>query len=147
MLLLCGTALSADRRMITTKEASELVYALLEPDGWTKLPGFTIVNPYTDANFPGFYIVHAEHYNPGGGSAIGHFAVERTTGEVMDWVMCGRFTSPSLTREQKVIRNRIGLTKQEYQRIKKPGPFCEVGEKEQVRKMGRPMVRTDRSSH
>ena len=134
--MLCGTGQSAPRRTITVSEAQELVRALLKPDGWTKLRGFVLYQALFDAEFQDFYFIHAESGKPP--AAIGHYAVERTTGEVWDWVKCGRFTSPSLTAAQQALRKRIGLTDEEYQRIRKPGPFCEPNETPQALKMGRP---------
>jgi hypothetical protein len=134
--LLCPTGQSAPRRTITVSEAQELVRALLKPDGWTKLSGFVLYQALFDAEFQDFYFIHAESGKPP--VAIGHYAVERTTGEVWDWVKCGRFNSPSLNAAQQALRKRIGLTDEEYQRIRKPGPFCEPDEKPQALQMGRP---------
>jgi hypothetical protein len=134
--LLCATGESAPRRTITVNEAQDLVRALLKPDAWTKLPGFVLYQALFDAEFQDFYFIHAESGKPP--VAIGHYAVERTTGEVWDWVKCGRFNSPSLTAAQQALRKRIGLADEEYQRIRKPGPFCEPDEKPQALKMGRP---------
>lgn len=140
-VLLYPPARSEDRRTITVGEATALVNALLKPEGWTKLRGFVLYQALFDAEFQDFYFIHAEWDSPGhSNEAIGHFAVERTTGDVWDWVRCGRFTSPSLTAAQQAFRKRIGLTDQEYQKIRKPGPFCESDEKPQVFKMGKPKL-------
>ncbi len=117
-------------------EATELVRALLKPDGWTKLRGFVLYQALFDAEFQDFYFIHAERGTPP--VAIGHYAVERSTGEVWDWVRCGQFTSPSLSEAQQALRKRLGLTDAEYQHLRKPGPFCEPNEKPQALKMGRP---------
>jgi hypothetical protein len=134
--MLCGTGRGADRRTITVSEASELVHALLKPDGWTKLRGFVLYQALFDAEFQDFYFIHAEWGKPP--AAIGHYAVERSTGEVWDWVRCGQFTSPSLTEAQQALRKRIGLTDSDLQQVRKQGPFCEPNEKPQALKMGRP---------
>ena len=134
--LLCVTARSATRRTITVPEAQELVRALLKPDGWTKLRGFVLYQALFDAEFQDFYFIHAESGTPP--VAIGHYAVERSTGDVWDWVRCGQFTSPSLSEAQQALRRRIGLADSEYRQIKKSGPFCEPNEKPQAFKMGRP---------
>jgi hypothetical protein len=137
--LLCTTTQSAPRRTITVSEATGLVQALLKPDGWTKLRGFVLYQALFDAEFQDFYFIHAEWDSPSGRhAAIGHFAVERSTGEVWDWVKCGQFTSPSLGEAQRALRKRIGLTDSEFQHVKKQGPFCEPNEKPQALKMGRP---------
>jgi hypothetical protein len=140
--LFCASARSEDRRTITVSEASGLVDALLKPDGWTKLKGFVLYQALFDAEFQGFYFIHAEWDSPSRNSAaIGHFAVERTTGDVWDWVVCGQFNSPSLSTAQRALRKRIGLSDAEYQKIRKQGPFCEPGEKPQSLKMGKPPKR------
>jgi hypothetical protein len=138
----CATAWSEERRTITVSEASELVNALLKPDGWTRLKGFVLYQALFDAEFQGFYFIHAEWDSPSRNSAaIGHFAVERTTGDVWDWVVCGEFNSPSLAAAQQALRKHIGLSDEEYQKIRKPGPFCEPDEKPQPLKMGKPPKR------
>jgi hypothetical protein len=138
-IALCISASGADRRAITVPEASELVRALLKPDGWTKLRGFVLYQALFDAEFQDFYFIHAEWDSPAGRHiAIGHYAVERSTGEVWDWVKCGRFNSPSLAEAQQALRKRIGLGDSDYQKVRKAGPFCEPDEKPQALKMGRP---------
>ncbi len=136
---LCMTAQSAPRRTITVAEAQDLVRALLRPDGWTKLPGFVLYQALFDAEFQDFYFIHAEWDSKASRhAAIGHYAVERSTGEVWDWVKCGQFNSPSLSEAQQALRKHIGLSNAEFQQMKKPGPFCEPNEKPQALKMGRP---------
>jgi hypothetical protein len=137
--MLCVSGQSAAPRTITESEATELVHALLKPDGWTKLRGFVLYRALFEGEFRDFYFIHAERANPAGGAtAIGHFAVERSTGEVWDWVICGRFSSPSLTAAQQTLRKRIGLNEAEYQQIRKPGPFCAPDEKPQSLTIGKP---------
>jgi len=137
--LLCS---AEDRRPITVTDATGLVNALLKPDGWTKLKGFVLYQALFDAQFQGFYFIHAEWDSPSHNSAaIGHFAVERATGDVWDWVICGQFHSPSLASAQQALRKQIGLTDAEYLKIRKPGPFCEPGEKPQLLKIGKPKLK------
>lgn len=132
----------ADRRTITVNEAQDLVRALLKPDGWTKLHGFVLYQALFDSEFQDFYFIHAEWDSPSGKHVpIGHFAVERTTGDVWDWVKCGQFNSASLAAAQQALRKRIGLSEQDYLRIKKRGPFCEPNEQPQTMQMGKPKTR------
>jgi hypothetical protein len=128
------TSKDSKPRTITVAEARQLVYAMLDAEDWTKLPGFVLYesSPGSDQ---GFYFIHATYDSDGSG--IGHYAVERTTGEVWDWAMCGRFTSPALQKPQQRLRKLIGLTDADYLKLRKPG-FCEAGEVPQVLKMGRP---------
>lgn len=137
--LLSETGRGAAHRPITVNEAQELVRALLKPDGWTKLRGFVLYQALFDAEFQDFYFIHAEWGSPP--KAIGHYAVERSTGEVWDWVRCGKFNSPSLTEAQKALRKHIGLTESDYQHIHKSGPFCEPNEQPQALNMGRPKTK------
>ena len=60
----CATARSEEQRTIAVSEASELVNALLKPDGWTKLKGFVLYQALFDAEFQGFYFIHAEWDSP-----------------------------------------------------------------------------------
>ena len=120
-------------------EARNLVYALLKADDWTKLRGFAIEPPYIMPDFPDFYIADVLWDNRGGGAYIGHYAVERTTGDVWEYGACARYTSPPLTKLQETLRNRIGPTNAGNQEVRKPAAFCKAGEEPSVLKMGRPM--------
>jgi carboxypeptidase family protein len=136
-ILACGTGLRAAQRTITAGEASELVDAMLRADGWAKLPGFA-VNAYTISDFPDFYAVDATSNNPGGSGTIGHYAVERTTGEVWSLPVCGRYSSSALLDAQQALRDRIGLTDLEYRSLREPGPFCAPGETPHALEVGKP---------
>ena len=130
--LLCETGRSAPQRPITVNEAQELVRALLKPDGWTKLRGFVLYQALFDAEFQDFYFIHAEWGTPP--KAIGHYAVERSTGEVWDWVRCGKFNSASLTAAQQAAApNTLKPDQFDYQHLHKSGPFCEPNEQPQKR--------------
>jgi hypothetical protein len=145
--LFCGliSAQTATTRTITQKEARLLVYTMLKEKDWTKLPRFIVYNkPALPEN--GFYSVHAEHDNPLhhyqsdgvlGGSAIGHYAVDQTTGDVWDWVVCGHFSSPALLRAQRLLRKNIGISSSEYLKLRQSGPGCKVGEAAQTLTMAR----------
>jgi hypothetical protein len=135
----CILAQGATPRAITAKDARDLVYAMLKADDWTKLSGFGFDTPYISPDFPGFYQIHAIYDNPGGSNTVGHYAVEQTTGEVWDWVICTRFATPALLKAQQTLRKRMNLTDAEYKKLRKPGPFCEPGESPHVRNdLGRP---------
>lgn len=133
-------------RSITVKEARELVYEMLKTDDWTKLPGFLIEKPYTTPEFPGVFIIDALWDNWGGGAYIGHYAVEERTGDVWMVGTCGRNTSLTLTKLQRTLRNRIGLTDLDYVRLHNPAAFCRAGDMPSVLTMGRPMWGLPKSS-
>ena len=141
---LFGAALTfaVGRRPLSPTECRGLVAVLLA-DGWMKLPGFAIKDSpedsQTDPFAPRFCVVHATYNNPGGGSTIGHYAIDLQTGDVWDWVGCARFTSPSLSKAQTALRQEIGLSSEEYRRISKNAPWCLPGQQPGVIKMGRPM--------
>jgi hypothetical protein len=111
------------QREITPEEAHELMMAFSKDSGWTSFPGFTL-DSYSVADKPAFFFFAAIWDNHNGSVIIGHYAVDRT-GDVWNAVICGRMKSASLTRLQKAIRMRIGLTDAEYQKSRKPGPLCE----------------------
>jgi hypothetical protein len=139
--LLLGLAHAADPPIISVKESSELVLTMLKVDGWTQLPGFTLesAGSRVPSGSPDYHLVNASWDNPGGGNAIGHYAVDQATGEIWDWVGCVYFTSPALTKAQEAIRHRIGLSSSEYQRVRKNAPWCDPGQKPLAIRMGRPM--------
>jgi hypothetical protein len=138
-----GAALTfaVERRSLSPAEFRGLVRALLA-DGWTKLPGFAIKDypeeskrvPYA----PNSCVVHATRNNPGGGSTIGHYAIDLETGDVWDWVGCARFASPSLSKAQAALRQEIGLGGEEHRRKSKNAPWCRPGQEPGLYKVGRP---------
>jgi len=135
-----GTGLIAAQRTITAKEASELVDTMLRSDGWNKLPGFVITVSDIRAEFANFYEVSARYDNPVGSGTVGNFAVERTTGVVWSFPVCGFYSSTVLLKAQKALRDRIGLTDSEYRNLQKPGPFCAPGQTPHVLEMGQPRL-------
>ena len=130
----------ASHRSITPKEAHELVYTMLNADGWTKLRDFHLDKARTVQESPGFYAVYGGYYNPSGSGLIGDYAVEKTTGEVWYWNICARLTSPALLKAQHALRKRTGLTDADYQTLQRPGPSCESGEEPQILQLGRPTL-------
>jgi len=115
------------QRTVTLEEASDLVYAYLESGGCTK--STCSVGQIHDPYFPGFYSFQAMWPNQYGSR---YFKVDPRTGDVWDGVACGGFTSPSLVRLQRVIRNRIGLSDEEYKKTPNNAPMCEAGQKPRV---------------
>jgi hypothetical protein len=106
------------------EEAHELMMAISKDSGWTSFPGFAL-DSYSVADKPEFSFVAVLWDNPNGSVIIGHYAVDRKTGDVWNGVICERMKSPSLTRLQRAIRTRIGLTDSDYRKARRPGPECE----------------------
>jgi hypothetical protein len=113
------------RRIISVQEANDLVYAYLKTMGCSER---TCALEPSDPD-PGFYGFQALHDNPGGSPNLGFFAVDQRTGDVWSAVVCEKFDSPALLTLQRTIRQRIGLTEEEYRKAKSRGPFCEPGKK------------------
>ena len=75
---------------------------------------------YEVEDYPGF-----QFFQPDPPNGVIHYAVDLRTGEVWDAPTCEKLTSPSLKKLQNAVRDRIGLTADEYRKIGRPGPFCE----------------------
>jgi Ni,Fe-hydrogenase III large subunit len=103
---------------VTLEEAHELVKAFQKDHG---VGGYGL-EKYEVNEYPGFQFFRAVPDPPRGRL---HYAVDLKNGEVWDAVVCEKLTSPSLKKLQNAIRNRIGLTADEYRKIGRPGPFCE----------------------
>jgi len=112
------------RREISLEEAHDLVTALMQDRGNTKLPGFDL-DSYKDSYYPQFQFFQAIFDNPHGSFNLGHYAVDPKTGDLWNGVICERMRSVSLTKLQRVIRIRIGLTQSDYRKAQRPGPMCE----------------------
>lgn len=109
-----------NRRDLTLEEAYELVKAFQKGHGET---GYGL-EKYTVKEYPGFQLFQAV---PDPSSGRIHYAVDLKTGDVWNAVICEHLTSSSLVKLQVAIRNRIGLTKDEYQKTRRQGPMCESG--------------------
>jgi hypothetical protein len=96
----------------------------MQDRGATKLPGFCL-EEYTDPYFPEFQGFQAIFNNPHGSFNLGFYEVDRKTGDVWNGVICERMKSPSLTRLQRAIRIRLGLTGSDYRKAPRSGPMCE----------------------
>jgi hypothetical protein len=125
------TSSGVKRRNLTLEEASGLVYAYLKSAGCTK--NTCSVDQIGDAPyFPALYSFSATWPNPHGSPVLGYFKVDPRTGDLWNGVICGGFTSPSLVRLQRVIRNRIVLSDEEYKKTPNNAPMCEAGQKPPV---------------
>ena len=122
----CLADSARESRTVTKGEAEALIRAAL-PAKLKRLPKFG-VEISQDSNFPRFYsaLVYGEG-EPNGSVMVGTYDVDRETGDVWNAVICEHLTSSSLVKLQVAIRNRIGLTKDEYQKTRRQGPMCESG--------------------
>ena len=110
-------------RELTEVEARELIAAALGPD-ISYLPHFGL-EMYTNPEKSHFVLFEATAQNSKGGSpVIGHFAVNRATGNVWDLVVCKQRDSEALKRLQNDIRKRIRLGQNDLRRLSKEAP-CE----------------------
>jgi hypothetical protein len=121
------------RREVTLEEANALVMAFFKDRASTKLPSFGL-EKFTDPYFPEFQFFQGFFDNPGGSVNLGSYAVDLKTGDVWNGVVCERAISPSLVKLQAAIRNRIGLSRDEYRKIRRAGPMCDPDEKPPVEK-------------
>lgn len=111
---------------ISAAEARALVLQLLRDTKDDKLPGFSLKNEEPSASFSkSYYDFEADWAGkPAGDIVIGFFLVDKLTGDIWNGVICEAFHSPTLTELQNVFREKHGLTKNEYKRLRKAGPYC-----------------------
>ena len=125
VLLLFGCRLVAVARTrdLTEKEAKELVALALDPAA-TTLPNFGL-DTYEGPNAASFYFFEATA-NLGANKSpiIGHYAVNRSTGDVWEAVVCRRINSDALKNLQEIVRKRIQLSREELRRLGYKSP-CE----------------------
>jgi hypothetical protein len=55
---------------------------------------------------------------------VNWLAVDVQTGDVWDGDVCREYKSAALTQLKRTIRKRIGLSQQEYWKLKRVGPMC-----------------------
>ncbi len=132
ILLIVAACLNGetDRRPVSRKEATDLVFAYLRSVGCTA--GSCVLEPYHDVVGSDFYGFQGLGSTPNTGFNLGYFEVDPRTADLWSGVVCQRYETPSVVRLQKVIRKRIGLTDEEYSRLQRPGPLCDPGEKPSV---------------
>ncbi|MGO9009713.1 MAG: hypothetical protein ACLQPN_06380 [Bryobacteraceae bacterium] len=104
------------RRDVALEEAHELVKAFQKDHG----EGGYGLQKYEVKEYPAFEFFQAVPDPPSGRI---HYPVDLRTGEVRN--ECEKLTSRSLKKLQNAVRNRIGLTADEYRKIARTSPFCE----------------------
>jgi hypothetical protein len=130
MLALIGEAAASPvvGPLVGIGEAEHLVKAEMIHEHRNKLPGLVISSePRQDPNMPSFWIISADWNgidDVGTGGHYGYFAVDKMTGDVWFATSCGAYHSPELARAQGQLRRRLGMSAQDYKRLRHDGPFC-----------------------
>lgn len=124
LLAALSTPASKPPRMITHAEARTLVLKALQAQGTpTKSPKFDLEdNTGAPKYYPGFYFFDAYFNNPLVLTAIGHYAVNRRTADLWEWIGCHRLGPPAIKRLQKALRRKINLSAAEYRKLSKEAP-------------------------
>jgi hypothetical protein len=114
---------------VTENEAHRLVLSTLTAAA-RRLPGmrFDRGNPASlnGAQHPErFYLFEVTAETPGDASPVlGHFAVNKDTGDVWDAVACTKYASPEITQFQHQRRTHAGLSEKTFRRMSAQAP-CE----------------------
>jgi hypothetical protein len=110
-------------RDVTLEEANELVRAFFRDHG-ERIPA---LEEYEVKDYPEFQFFQALWPNPPRhpGQTPLHSAVDLRTGEVWSEDSCENLTSPSVKKLQKAIGTRIGLTADEFLKLRRRGPLCD----------------------
>jgi hypothetical protein len=117
-------AQSAQPGELTLEEARSIVGASLS-EATRRLPGLSLED-FSDAKTPNFYFIEVVWNNPNGSVVWGNYYVDKSTGDLWSAVMeCDRITSSRIRALQHDVRRKIGLTDEEYRKIKRPEPLCE----------------------
>ena len=125
LLLIVGAAnAESQSKVISANQARELVRAAIPPWAFKRPP--VSIDRGSDAYLPNFYSFAAYGpTNPFGSSTIGHFLVDRKTGDVWDGVVCQEYRTPALTKLQISIRKQLKLSEAGYRRLRRPSPYCD----------------------
>jgi hypothetical protein len=123
-VLWSAPAYASDTRTLTVNEGRELARAAMPPLT-ARLPG-VYLDVFKDPYHPDFYFFAITWKSTGDASPIAdHYAVDSTTGDVWKAVTCRELKSPALSMRQAVLRKKIGLTPEQYGKIRRLGPECE----------------------
>ena len=121
----------AKRLTISREESRDLVYALLEPSGCTRRT--CDIETLQDEYFPQLFLFEGLWSNPTGSPHIGAWAVDPKTADLWDANVCVEYRPTRVTVLQQRLRRRIGLTDEQYKKLKKQPPMCDLGEKVEIR--------------
>ncbi len=124
-LFICGLALLVtlhqgssrnERREISEAEARGLAKAALRKEV-RNLPDLRLDLQRGYPDRPGFYWFEATAFVRDASPVLGHFAVNRRTGDVWDPVGCKKLTSPDLKSAQQSVLKRISMSDRELRRL------------------------------
>jgi hypothetical protein len=124
-------AAPATARELTLPEAQHLVETYLASNGTTalQLPGFSYDFAGRLKTHHRFYGFNAVWSNPGPGSVVvGFYYVDSETADVWDGLLCEATAStPALRTMQKRLRQKIGMQRANYLRVRYKGDVCGIG--------------------
>jgi hypothetical protein len=120
----CGAPSDVGARQITREEARALLNKALEGSKMTKLPEFKLTESTSDGNSRWYLFRGTWAGAPNGSYIIGYWAVDKRTAEVWKGVICQELKFPALEDMQSDIRQKIGLSVEEYLKIRVDGPEC-----------------------
>jgi hypothetical protein len=140
LLPVVARAEALPRKELTVSEAGKLAQLAIERpvagvESKNKAAGVVSrpisLDPLQREADPRFYLFDA--WMPGspslpGSGHIGAFGVNRRTGDVWILVGCKQVRFRSLSKQQRRLRNRLGVSAQEYRSIESqpgPGPDCD----------------------
>lgn len=115
----------SSRRTVMPEEADELVRTYIKAKVCRK-NGCGLEPFYPQ--FPDWFGFQAVRDNPGGSANLGFFLVDERTADVWSGVACEKFSSSALDTLQQKIRRRMGLKEDEYQKVQRRGPYCDLAE-------------------
>jgi hypothetical protein len=112
-----STAYSELAHPLTTPEEEHSLLMAAMPPTIAKLPGLVIVPPQTTSGLL-FYTVCVPR-KPNACDNIGQYIIDTSTADIWDGKICHEYKNPKLSKLQKAIRKRIGLTPAEYRKGKR----------------------------
>lgn len=121
-LLWSGTASADAKGEITQTQATTVVKEAMK----RYHPGVSVdlMPSQSDA---GFYDFEATSGNPTGSPVVGHFSVNKSSGDVWDVAgHCKHLSSASIQKTQKEIRKKLGHDEQFYLQARSKKPECDA---------------------
>jgi hypothetical protein len=112
--------------MIAPEDGRALAMSVLTESGADRLPSFSLETENDSAKvYDGFYLFGAMWTGePEGSVIIGHFAVDKQTGDVWGATACNEYSFPALKRLQDAVRKRAGMGESDYRWLRRKGPYC-----------------------
>jgi hypothetical protein len=110
-------------RKLTLEEAQGLAIDSLDAES-QKLPGLAL-EKYKEDHFPDFFALEViwDNPDPDGSTVLDDLAIDPQTADVWRRGAC-RLQTPTLAKSQAALRKRMGLSDEQYQKLRRPGPTC-----------------------